>query len=84
MNSLNEELRIVSDLKGWKVLGDMKQQLQGDVKVSLALREPTSMHISSQAQRFYRNCVMSTSIKLTTKKEISKGDFESFDVLQRI
>lgn len=50
MNSLNEELRRVNDIKGLKVLGDMKQQPQSDAKVSLDLRVPTFKHISSQVR----------------------------------
>lgn len=69
MNSLNEDLRRVNDIKGWKLLGDMKQQPQGDVKVSLAFQVPTFKHISSQIQGLWRNCIMSVSAKLTTQKK---------------
>ena len=77
MTSLNEELRRVNDIKGWKVLGDKKQQPQGDVKVSLDLWVPTFKHISSQVQRFWRNCIMSMSVKLTTPKNNLKGTLKA-------
>lgn len=49
----------------WKVSGDLKQQPQGASKVSLAL----PAHISSWVQTFWRNCMVSLSVKLTTQKK---------------
>lgn len=44
----------------------MKQQPQSDVKVSLGLHVSAFKHINPQVQRFWGNCTMSKSIKLTT------------------